>query len=795
MPHKRSRSTPARLWSSPPEGPYQYRPLPDERSIRLLRIFALSERKRTIFAELDTVQLGEDGAPVEYLALSYTWGPSLYLEYTSEGAASRPCWRMTIVIRPQPRAQDDIDGLYLGPWSTHRPTLTSMPLSQSLSDFFTSFGSVTERPFWIDAISINQSDPDEISAQVELMADIYRLATGVVVWLGAEDDEVPALKWLVSSALPALKRKRAEICGDETLEYSRMTHLGLSTVARRWSSWAEARHPCDDSTWAELLGPSGDLPELAILDIWRSYFHLFDSRRWFRRAWTFQEAGLGRGVVMAIGGSLFYLNDLLALDILIENAQWHYRLARENPWTYTPRGQFWATQRLLMHRHRVAINFDPLTNETFALQFIQLLEMIYPREATFVADKYFSVVGVGRYLLRRFPTSMRNLLRADVRMSATEVYTSCSRMLVENGGKEGLRILEYAGRNPSPELLPNLPTWVADWSGKTPETPGTIADNARFNVHGSYDHSVPSSVRDSTLLVEGVLYSTIEEQFDPGQAYSLMYIGAILKLTAEHISAGHNLLSTLEEVATMRPCHHAGLADGHVDHTTGRWISPHRPSQPPPSSAPCPHGASEAFLRCMTFLMRKEFPHEILERLVQVSTPSHAPDEATGWLTMAASWPLSCGVEKCFSLTANRTGTKMTAASQITNHLLHLKHLASLPPQDPAVLEAEDQSNLDFDVWHAILDGAKRRSIFVTASNTLCNGYGVDYVQPGDEVWFLAHYRFPVVLRPITTVSASAHGGASKQYMFRGPCYVHGVMQGQYAETMQRKGFVRIEIV
>ncbi|KAM7188798.1 hypothetical protein V8F20_010408 [Naviculisporaceae sp. PSN 640] len=658
--------------------------------------FSLLANQSTIFAELYTVQLGEDEAPVEYLALSYTWGPT----------------------------------------------------------------------------------------------------TGVVVWLGAEDNEVPALKWLVNSALPALKRKRAEICGDDTLEYSRMTHLGLSTVARRWSSWAEARHPCDDSTWAELLGPSSDLPELAILDIWRSYFHLFDSRRWFRRAWTFQEAGLARGVVMAIGGSLFYLNDLLALDILIENAQWHYRLARENPWTYTPRGQFWATQRLLMHSHRVAIKFDPLTNETFALRFIQLLEMIYPREATFVADKYFSVVGVGRYLLRRFPTSMRNLLRANVRMSATEVYTSCSRMLVENGpGKEGLRILEYAGRNPSPELLPDLPTWVADWSGKTPETPRTIADNARFNFHGSYDHSVPSSVRDSTLLVEGVLYSTIEEQFDPGQAYSLMYVGAILKLTAEHISAGHNLLSTLEEAATMRPCHHAGLADDHVDHTTGRWISPHRPSQPPPSSAPCPHGASEAFLRCMTFLMRKECPHEILKRLVQVSTPSHAPDEATGWRTMAASWPLSCGVEKCFSLTANRKGTKMTAASQINNHLLHLKHLASLPPQDPAVLEAEEQSNLDFDVWHAILDGAKRRSIFVTASNTLCNGYGVDYVQPGDEVWFLAHCRFPVVLRPIMTVSASVDAGASRPYMFRGPCYVHGVMQGQYAETTRRKGFVPIEIV
>ena len=40
---------------------------------------------------------------------------------------------------------------------------------------------------WIDTISIDQSSPEERTAQVSIMADIYSNATYVVVWLGEED--------------------------------------------------------------------------------------------------------------------------------------------------------------------------------------------------------------------------------------------------------------------------------------------------------------------------------------------------------------------------------------------------------------------------------------------------------------------------------------------------------------------------------------------------------------------------------------------------------------------------------
>jgi hypothetical protein len=45
-----------------------------------------------------------------------------------------------------------------------------------------------QRNLWIDALSINQSDDAERSAQVAIMSSIYRQAQGVEVWLGEETE-------------------------------------------------------------------------------------------------------------------------------------------------------------------------------------------------------------------------------------------------------------------------------------------------------------------------------------------------------------------------------------------------------------------------------------------------------------------------------------------------------------------------------------------------------------------------------------------------------------------------------
>jgi hypothetical protein len=43
---------------------------------------------------------------------------------------------------------------------------------------------------WIDAICINQGDPDKRSEQMSMMADIYSKAKQVIVWLGRSDPKL-----------------------------------------------------------------------------------------------------------------------------------------------------------------------------------------------------------------------------------------------------------------------------------------------------------------------------------------------------------------------------------------------------------------------------------------------------------------------------------------------------------------------------------------------------------------------------------------------------------------------------
>jgi hypothetical protein len=67
-------------------------------------------------------------------------------------------------------------------------------------DYFRRRGKV-----WIDAISINQSNKEEVDAQVQMMGSIYRLAGNVIVWLGPEADgsekAIRSLEAMKSSAV------------------------------------------------------------------------------------------------------------------------------------------------------------------------------------------------------------------------------------------------------------------------------------------------------------------------------------------------------------------------------------------------------------------------------------------------------------------------------------------------------------------------------------------------------------------------------------------------------------------
>lgn len=104
--------------------------------------------------------------------------------------------------------------------------------------------------FWIDAISLNQADPSEISTQIPLMGEIYSQSDCTYIWMGNEDDQV--------SRVFAFFRALHARFYDKAIEQSSLSALVL-----------------------EVFGTSS----MALLQ-------KFLNRPWFSRRWIIQEFAL-----------------------------------------------------------------------------------------------------------------------------------------------------------------------------------------------------------------------------------------------------------------------------------------------------------------------------------------------------------------------------------------------------------------------------------------------------------------------------------------------------------------------
>lgn len=128
------------------------------------------------------------------------------------------------------------------------------------------------RVLWIDALCINQEDMEERSSQVARMADIYRLAHRVVVWLGPESEEDRS-----SEALSTLRSIGSQIEVDWITFEMRATN-------QRDSSLVDRNIPLnlDQKKLNSLL--------------------MVFNRPWFERLWVQQEIALGNENALLICG-------------------------------------------------------------------------------------------------------------------------------------------------------------------------------------------------------------------------------------------------------------------------------------------------------------------------------------------------------------------------------------------------------------------------------------------------------------------------------------------------------------
>ena len=221
-----------------PEHLYRYSPIDEGASeIRLMTLLpgAFGTEVRVT---ISATTLSESLVP-KYEALSYTWGSVAQLKYIyiqdSEAESALAITRNLIEALQYLRYED------------------------------------RSRVFWIDAICVDQKNISERGHQVVRMADIYRRASRVVIWLGPERD-------------------------DSTLAMRELDSLG-STVEVDWGICQVKPLSGDDyDKWIEEPVPFvKDRKTLASID-------RFVDRSWFKRLWIWQEVRLSNTGALILCG-------------------------------------------------------------------------------------------------------------------------------------------------------------------------------------------------------------------------------------------------------------------------------------------------------------------------------------------------------------------------------------------------------------------------------------------------------------------------------------------------------------
>lgn len=204
--------------------------------------------------------------------------------------------------------------------------------------------------YWTDAICINQSDNVEKTSQVQMMKDIYTVASHVLVWLGTEENT---------------------------------DRQGIDLMQRVYETLGKPEIPIRSESRSDSL-VSLSLPSY-MDNSWKPLAQIFTSR-WFRRVWILQEFIVSRSHEFR-RGALVISSDIMFAFVLnmhvyeqLGLVALHHKLDCPSwPWFY---------------RH----DYDPVVGSAgWSMSLMALMAMsgsIY--ESTNILDKTFALVGLAK---------------------------------------------------------------------------------------------------------------------------------------------------------------------------------------------------------------------------------------------------------------------------------------------------------------------------------------------------------------------------------------------------------------
>jgi hypothetical protein len=368
------------------------------RRFRLLQVEASSSYDQVITCNLSWYNL--DSAP-PYTAVSYVWG--------SDNRNS------TIILNGE-EYKTTFSGLTALKWLRSR---------------------WRKKNFWIDAICIDQTSDADKADQISIMADIYRKAKQVTIWLGPDED------------------------GE----------LALSLIRRLWIR-TRLSGKMESSRF------SLDAPKPA----WKALQRLLQNP-WFERSWVVQEIMSSR-VIVQYGDAKINWELLSRFAMSVENEvqsmRQLYSSIDSKDSSSAPTSPLKIKYIRIMEEFR-SMNLD--RDECLSLLFylIRMFRSSCRFKATNAQDRIYALLNLSGLASDVDFNASLNLLgllgnarpqnTPDYHRRLSKLFTTVARHFLSTGPENRrLDFLAHAGTGHTygRTRLPDLPSWVPDWSLENP---------------------------------------------------------------------------------------------------------------------------------------------------------------------------------------------------------------------------------------------------------------------------------------------------------------------------------------
>lgn len=274
----------------------------------------------------------------------------------------------------------------------------------------------SNRMLWVDAMCINQDDVAEKSVQVQRMKETYSDAEHVIVWLGEAMEDSDEIMDLIAAieATPMVA------------EFAHYMKDGRQDL--RWRGTPRFSLP--------LLPLENDSPLHIALE-------RFLQRHWFFRIWVQQEAAVNKNTSVVCGQKTCSWDQLYGLSWSCDY-DWHTRgltLSRK-AWTACD-----SIDEIQKNRFVCCGDLHPP-------RLLQLLSMTSGCQCERPGDKIFALLGlIAQKDIDKYAPI------PDYSIAPQTLFSNLAIRYLEMGNTS---FLENAGRYR--HELPDLPSWVPDWS-------------------------------------------------------------------------------------------------------------------------------------------------------------------------------------------------------------------------------------------------------------------------------------------------------------------------------------------